>query len=146
MKRILFLINLFSATAMIAVRAQTNESKTVVTPKPISGIVSYVLQKGSTENAEAYLLKPLNLGNQDLPVVQDGWRTRNDGMNHLVAVSKNKNSDVLIFLFNDNDMGVCWLTSPKGELRCAVKFARATHTAEIVPNEKVAKSFELEKT
>jgi hypothetical protein len=146
MKRILLLMNLLLSAAMIVANAQTNESKAVAAPKSISAIVSYVLQNGSTANAEAYLLQPLHLGNQDLPVIQSGWKSRDNGMNHLVAISKNKNSDVLIFLFNDNGMGVCWLTSSSGELRYAVKFNRATHTAEVVPNKKLAKAFELEKT
>src|SRR5271154_5287172 len=144
MKCFLFSINLF-ALAIIATQAQTNDSKTVVASKPIAALVNYALQNGSASVAETYILKPLQLGEQDLPVIQQGWKTRDDGMNHMIAISKNNNADVMLFLFNGKGMGVCWLTSPSGQLRGAVKFDRSTHTAEVVPNDKVAGSFELEK-
>ncbi len=143
MKQFLFWFGLLAA--ITAAHAQTNDSKTIVSSKSITPLVNYVLQNGSQEAAEAYLLQPLQMGSQDLPVIQKGWKSHSDGMNHLAAISKNNHADVMLFLFNGKGAGVCWLTSASGELRGAVKFDRGTHTAEAVPKDKVTVSFELEK-
>ena len=78
MKRFLLWVSLLSFALTGSAPAQTNDSKTVTPSRSIVPLVNYVLQNGSPQNAEAYLLQPLHLGDQDLPVIQKGWRSRND--------------------------------------------------------------------
>jgi hypothetical protein len=145
MKRFLLWINLFLFGLLGAMHGQTNIIEAVIHPKPITPLVDYVLQNGSADLAKVYFLQPLHLSDQDLPVINIGWHTHADDMNHLVAISQTNHADVLIFCYDGAGQGVCWLTSPAGELRCAVKFNHPRHTAEVIPNEKVATSFEVEK-
>jgi hypothetical protein len=111
---------------------------------PLAPLISLVLKKGKPDNAEAYLVQNLNLGHQDLPVIEKGWSS-SDGMVHLVAVSAKNQDDVLIFLFNKNIDGVCWLTSKSGEVRATVAFSRSSHTSRVIVKEVDLNAFEREK-
>jgi hypothetical protein len=74
-----------------------------------------VLKERKPDNAEVYILQNLGLGNKDIPVIEKGWKSGGDKMIHMVAVSAKNQDDVLIFLFNENIDGVCWLTSKSGQ-------------------------------
>ncbi|HEY4415318.1 MAG TPA: hypothetical protein VGO57_06465 [Verrucomicrobiae bacterium] len=144
MKRLLLWLGLILPMPVVFASAQTNNAKVTIHAQSISRMVDYVLTNGSPSLAKIYITQLMHLGDQDVPVIQKGWHTH-DGMNHLVAVSKNNHADVMIFLYNDQGRGVGWLTSTSGELRCAVKFNHPQHVAEIIPNDKVAASFETER-
>ena len=147
MKRTLFGLGLllgFVSGAQADLTSTNNHSAVPPTQTPLAPVISYVLKKGKSDNAEVYIVQNLNLGHQDLPVIEKGWGS-GDGMDHLVAVSTKNQDDVLIFLFNKNIDGVCWLTSKSGEVRATVAFSRSSHTSHIVANEVDLKAFEREK-
>jgi hypothetical protein len=107
----------------------TNNAPAPANQMTLAPLVSFVLKSGGPSIAESYIIQNLNLGSKNMAVIQKGWKSRNDNLNHLVAVSKANNDDVLILIFNDNIDGVCWLTSKSGQIRSTVVFSRSTHTS-----------------
>jgi hypothetical protein len=146
MKRMSFGLGLLLSfvSAAQADLTATNKDAAPAAQTPLAPLVSFVVKAGKPDNAEVYIVQNLNLGHQDLPVIEKGWGS-GDGMDHLVAVSTKNQDDVLIFLFNKNIDGVCWLTSKSGEVRATVAFSRSTHTSHVIANEVDLKAFEREK-
>jgi hypothetical protein len=148
MKRIYFWLSLLIMSFVCSLQADltaTNGSAVPAAQTPLASLISLVLKKGKPDNAEAYLVQNLNLGHQDIPVIEKGWKSSSDNMNHLVAVSTKNQDDVLIFVFNENIDGVCWLTSKSGEVRSTVAFSRSSHTSRAIANEVDLNAFEREK-
>jgi hypothetical protein len=123
----------------------TNNGAVPTAQTPLAPLINFVLKEGKPDNAETYIVQNLNLGHQDIPVIQKGWKSSSDNMNHLTAVSTKNQDDVLIFVFNENVDGVCWLTSKSGEVRSMVAFSRSSHTSRMIANEVDLKAFEREK-
>jgi hypothetical protein len=147
MKRACFWLSLLLLGFVSIARADltdTNNGAVPAAQTPLVPLIRFVLKEGKPDNAETYLVQNLNLGHQDIPVIEKGWGS-GDGMDHLVAVSTTNQDDVLIFLFNKNIDGVCWLTSKSGKVRSTVAFSRSTHTSRVIPNELDVKAFEHEK-
>jgi hypothetical protein len=123
----------------------TNSSPVPAVQTPLAPLISFVLKEGKPDNAETYIVQNLNLGHQDISVIEKGWKSSSDNMNHLAAVSTKNRDDVLIFVFNENVDGVCWLTSKSGEVRATVAFSRSSHTSRVIANEVDLNAFEREK-
>ena len=148
MKRTCFWLSLLLMSFVLAAQADltdTNNGAVPAAQKPLAPLISFVLKEGKPDNAEVYILQNLGLGNKDIPVIQKGWKSSSDKMTHMVAVSAKNQEDVLIFLFNENIDGVCWLTSKSGEVRSTVAFSRSSHTSHVIANEVDLKAFEREK-
>jgi hypothetical protein len=123
----------------------TNSSAMPAAQTPLAPLISFVLKNGEPNNAELYIVQNLGLGHQDIPVIQKGWKSSSDKMSHLAAVSTKNQNDVMIFIFNENVDGVCWLTSKSGEVRSTVAFSRSSHTSRVIANEVDLNAFEREK-
>jgi hypothetical protein len=123
----------------------TNNLPILANPNALDPLISLVLNEGKPNNAEVYIVQNLGLGDRDIPVMQKGWKSSSDRMNHLVTVSTKNHDDVLLFLFNENIEGVCWLTSKSGQVRATVAFSRGPHTSRVIANELDLQAFEREK-
>jgi hypothetical protein len=148
MKRTYFCLSLLMMSFVSVAQADltaTNSTAVPATQTPLAPLISFVLKTEEPNNAETYIVQNLNLGHQDIPVIQKGWKSSSDKMSHLVAVSTNNQDDVLIFVFNENVDGVCWLTSKSGEVRSTVAFSRSSHTSRVIANEVDLNAFEREK-
>ncbi len=148
MKRTCSCLSLLMLSFVSVVQADltaTNSSAVPATQSPLAPLISYVLKTGEPNNAETYIVQNLNLGHQDIPVIQKGWKSSSDKMSHLVAVGSKNQDDVMIFIFNENVDGVCWLTSKSGEVRSTVAFSRSSHTSRVIANEVDLNAFEREK-
>ena len=113
-------------------------------PQPLSPLVSFILNQGEAGNSEAYLNRNLQLGDQDLAVVQKGWKGK-DQLNHLVVIPQNDHAAMVILRYTKEVKGVGWLTSPAGQIRQTIEFDRTPHESHVVGNETHASEFELEK-
>ena len=143
-----FPLSLFLMSFVCVAQAQltaTNNPSAPANPNALVPLINVVLNEGEPNNAEVYIVQNLGLGGKDIPVIQKGWKSSSDQMNHLVAVSTKNHDDVLIFVFNDNVEGVCWLTSKSGQVRSNVAFSRGPHTSRVIANEVNLKAFEREK-
>ncbi len=142
-----FSLSLFLMSLVCVAHAQTatNSPSTPANPNALVPLISLVLTEGEANNAEVYIVQNLGLGDKDIPVIQKGWKSTNDNMNHLVAASAKNHDDVLIFLFTEKVEGVCWLTSKSGQVRSTVAFSRGPHTSRVIANEVNLKAFEREK-
>jgi hypothetical protein len=143
-----FALSLFLVGFICAAHAQlttSNNPAASANANSLTPLINLVLDKGKPNNAEVYIVQNLGLGDRDIPVMQKGWKSSSDRMNHLVAVSTKNHDDVLLFLFNENIEGVCWLTSKSGQVRATVAFSRGPHTSRVIANELDLKAFEREK-
>jgi hypothetical protein len=148
MKRTYSWLSLLMLSFVSVAQADLTASNSTAVPAvqpPLAPLISFVLKTGEPNNAEIYIVQNLNLGHQDVSVIQKGWKSSSDNMNHLTAVSTKNQDDVLIFVFNENVDGVCWLTSKSGEVRSTVAFSRSSHTSRVIANEVDLKAFEREK-
>lgn len=139
---LVFMSFIFVAQAELTV---TNDGAVPAGEGALAPLVNYVLKEGKPNTAEAYILKNLHLGDKDVAVIQKGWVSHRDKLNHLVAVSAENKNDVLILLYDKKVEGVCWLTSWSGSVRATVAFSLSTHTSRVISNEVDLKAFESEK-
>ena len=142
-----FFLSLFLTGLVGGAQAQTatNNPPAPANPNALAPLIRLVLNEGKPNNAEVYIVQNLGLGGKDVPVIQKGRKSGSDQMNHLVAVSSKNQDDVMIFIFNSNVEGVCWLTSKSGQVRSTVAFSRGPHTSRVIANELDLQAFEREK-